>query len=54
MKADKIFFIKGRLKFGGSQNSAPFPSIVVVFSKWKGGKMLSQEFATMDNKGNEI
>ena len=24
-------FIKGRLKFGGSKNSAPFPSVVVVF-----------------------
>lgn len=27
----KIEFIKGRLKFGGSKNSAPFPSMVVVF-----------------------
>jgi site-specific DNA-methyltransferase (adenine-specific) len=27
----EIRFIKGRLKFGGSQNSAPFPSMVVVF-----------------------
>lgn len=27
----EIFFIKGRLKFGGSDNSAPFPSAVVVF-----------------------
>lgn len=26
-----IEFIKGRLKFGGSKNSAPFPSAVVVF-----------------------
>lgn len=26
-----IRFIKGRLKFGGSKNSAPFPSMVVVF-----------------------
>lgn len=25
-------FIKGRLKFGGSKNSAPFPSMVVIFS----------------------
>ena len=24
-------FIKGRLKFGGAQNSAPFPSMIVVF-----------------------
>lgn len=27
-----IEFIKGRLKFGGSKNSAPFPSMIVVFS----------------------
>jgi site-specific DNA-methyltransferase (adenine-specific) len=27
----EIRFIKGRLKFGGSHNSAPFPSMVVVF-----------------------
>lgn len=27
----EIRFIKGRLKFGGSQNSAPFPSMVAVF-----------------------
>lgn len=27
----QITFLKGRLKFGGSKNSAPFPSMVVVF-----------------------
>lgn len=27
----EIRFIRGRLKFGGSKNSAPFPSAVVVF-----------------------
>lgn len=27
----EIRFIKGRLKFGSSQNAAPFPSMVVVF-----------------------
>jgi phage N-6-adenine-methyltransferase len=26
-----IFFVRGRLKFGAAQNSAPFPSAVVVF-----------------------
>lgn len=29
----EIRFIKGRLKFGGSKNSAPFPSMVVIFRK---------------------
>jgi len=27
----KIWFLKGRLKFGGSKQGAPFPSAVVVF-----------------------
>lgn len=27
----EIRFIKGRLKFGGSINSAPFPSMLVIF-----------------------
>jgi site-specific DNA-methyltransferase (adenine-specific) len=31
-KADDIRFIRGRLKFGGSNNSALFPSMVVVFN----------------------
>jgi phage N-6-adenine-methyltransferase len=31
----EIRFIKGRLKFGGSKNSAPFPSMIAVF---KGGE----------------
>lgn len=29
----EIRFIRGRLKFGGSKNSAPFPSMVVIFRK---------------------
>lgn len=35
MKASEIRFIKGRLKFGGAKNSAPFPSCIVVFKKNK-------------------
>ena len=27
----KIEFLRGRLKFGGCENSAPFPSMIVVF-----------------------
>lgn len=30
-KAKEIRFIRGRLKFGGAKNSAPFPSMVVIF-----------------------
>lgn len=29
----EIRFIKGRLKFGNSKNSAPFPSMIVIFNK---------------------
>ena len=28
-----IWFLKGRLKFGGAKNSAPFPSMVVIMPK---------------------
>ncbi len=31
MQASEIRFIKGRLKFSGAKNSAPFPSCVVIF-----------------------
>ena len=31
MKATEIRFIKGRLKFGNSKNSAPFPSAIIVY-----------------------
>ena len=27
----EVRFIKGRLKFGNAKNSAPFPSMVVIF-----------------------
>jgi site-specific DNA-methyltransferase (adenine-specific) len=30
-KAKEIRFVRGRLKFGDSKNSAPFPSMVVIF-----------------------
>ena len=29
--ASEIRFIKGRLKFGDAKNSAPFPSMIVIF-----------------------
>ena len=31
----EIHFVRGRLKFGGSKNSAPFPSMVVIFRSAK-------------------
>jgi phage N-6-adenine-methyltransferase len=38
----KIEFIRGRLKFGGSKNSAPFPSMVVVFGEILHGSGVEQ------------
>lgn len=32
LKANEIRFIEGRLRFGGVQVNAPFPSMVVVFT----------------------
>lgn len=36
MKATDIRFIRGRLKFGDSKNSAPFPSALLVFENDRG------------------
>lgn len=33
MKANRIIFVKGRLRFGGAKNVAPFPSCVVEFKQ---------------------
>jgi site-specific DNA-methyltransferase (adenine-specific) len=30
-RASEIRFLKGRIKFGGGQNSAPFPSAIIVY-----------------------
>lgn len=32
----EIRFLKGRLKFGGAKNAAPFPSMVVIFNRYCG------------------
>jgi site-specific DNA-methyltransferase (adenine-specific) len=29
-----VYFLQGRLKFGSSRNSAPFPSVLVTFGKF--------------------
>lgn len=40
--AKSICFLKGRLKFGGEKNAAPFPSALVLF-----GKDITQEQANL-------
>lgn len=37
MSAEEIRLIEGRLKFGDSKNSAPFPSALVIFRRELGG-----------------
>jgi len=44
MMASELYFVKGRLKFGESENSAPFPSAVVVFD----GDSKQQVFGAMN------
>jgi site-specific DNA-methyltransferase (adenine-specific) len=34
--ADEIYFIKGRLRFSNAENTAPFPSAIVVFNGYPG------------------
>ncbi|HQE50436.1 MAG TPA: phage N-6-adenine-methyltransferase [Fervidobacterium sp.] len=48
-KADEIRFIKGRLKFGESKNSAPFPSMIVVFNQKKDSQCITS--STLSRKG---
>ncbi len=43
MKANKIRFIRGRLKFDDQKNSAPFPSAIVVFKQKQYGKQNRQK-----------
>lgn len=31
----EIRFIRGRLKFGGEKNNAPFPSMLAIFREWR-------------------
>jgi len=33
-KFAEVRFIRGRLKFGGCKDSAPFASVIVIFRKW--------------------
>lgn len=33
-KKGHVYFLRGRLKFGGASNSAPFPSAIVTFGKF--------------------
>ena len=42
-----VCFVKGRLKFGDQTNSAPFPSMIIVFDKSVG---IDVKFCARNNK----
>lgn len=44
--AREIRFIRGRLRFNGAKNSAPFPSMIVVFESAFHGAQLITEFGS--------
>lgn len=46
-KAQGICFIKGRLKFGGNKNSAPFPSAIIVFGHY----LTEKQIEVLENLG---
>ena len=53
MKANAIFFIKGRLKFengNDKQNAAPFPSALVVFDMGKFRWVSTPTIKTMERQ----
>jgi phage N-6-adenine-methyltransferase len=52
MRATEIRFIKGRLRFGGSQKDAPFPSAIVVFQGRNTADQQAQETINADE--NEV
>jgi len=52
MLADEIRFVDGRLQFGDSENSAPFPSAVIVFLP--GPRMPGPSVFSSDRYGKKI
>ena len=50
-----IWFIRGRLKFGGAKNSAPFPSMIVIFQTYDEDQLRRDflEPLTLPPKGRE-
>lgn len=48
--AKSICFIKGRLKFGGSKDSAPFPSALIIFSN----NLTDKQIELLDSLGKNF
>ena len=51
LKADAIFYLRGRLKFGGHRNSAPFPSAILIFNQKKKLKAQPHKFISPVQQG---
>lgn len=51
--AHQIYFVKGRLKFGDSKNSAPFPSMLVIFDHKKDPEYGNLNIFTMSRRIGE-
>lgn len=51
MRASEIRFIKGRLKFVGEKNSAPFPSCIVVFDAKESDRQDGPIISAVDKTG---
>lgn len=52
MKASEMLFVKGRLKFGGAKEPAPFPNAVIVFDSRSGHVNL--QIGALTQAGDEI
>ena len=50
----EIRFIRGRLKFGGCENSAPFPSAIVVFRPSDKSMPIGESQSEIEAEANEI
>lgn len=48
---DNLIFIRGRLKFGGSKNSAPFPSVLVILGDETFGVLKQRIMKSLITKG---
>ena len=49
MQATELRFIKGRLKFGGSKNCAPFPSVIAIWGTYR-----VPTISLIDTKGGSL
>lgn len=47
MNASEIWFIKGRLKFDDQENSAPFPSAIIIFNQRRAGVPIIKSVDTL-------